>query len=152
MRTLTSFLLATSIVVFSCKSPDSKQQPQPEVYTTGEGAVGGYDVVAYFTNNQPVKGDSAITAEWNGAVWHFASEENKNAFVASPEKYVPQYGGYCAFGMSRGYKAPTLPEAWTIVDNKLFLNYNLEVRDTWKTDTNGYIEKADKNWPEAKSK
>ena len=77
---------------------------------------------------------------------------NLNSFSKNPDKYVPQYGGYCAYGMSEGHKAPTDPDAWTIVDGKLYLNYNKDVRTKWREDEKGRIDKADKNWPELKDK
>src|SRR5436190_21093437 len=84
---------------------------QPRIYSTEHGAIQGYDPVAYFKQSKPVKGIRSISYRWNEATWYFSSEENLNAFKKSPEKYAPQYGGYCAFGTSRGYKAPTKPEA-----------------------------------------
>ena len=95
-----------------------------EIFSTSDGAVQGYDVVAYFTESKPVKGTKEFTVYHSGESWYFSSAENLKTFKASPEKYKPQFGGYCAYGMSRGYKAKTDPEAWTIVDGKLYLNYN----------------------------
>jgi YHS domain-containing protein len=110
-------------------------------------AINGYDPVAYFTDAEPVAGDEAITTEWNGAVWRFASEDNKAAFVANPEKYAPQYGGYCAWAVSKGYTAKTDPRAWSVVDGKLYLNYSPGVQTQWKQDVPGNIAKGDANWP-----
>jgi YHS domain-containing protein len=122
------------------------------VFTHERGAISGYDPVAYFTAGKPVEGKKAFTYSWNGADWYFSTAANKEAFEASPEKYAPQYGGYCAYGMSKGYKAPTDPEAWTIRDNKLYLNYNKKVQQTWNENQQEFIEKADKNWPEVVNK
>jgi YHS domain-containing protein len=119
---------------------------KPVVFSTAGQAIHGYDPVAYFTDGKPVKGDSTITYTYEGANWLFATAQNRDAFKADPVRYAPQYGGYCAFGTSRGYKAPTEPDAWTIVDNKLYLNYNTKVRTDWDKDKPGYIQKADKNW------
>lgn len=116
------------------------------VFVTNGGAIGGYDPVAYFTESKPVKGTAALTYNWQGADWHFASRQHLDAFKAAPEKYAPQYGGYCAYGTSQGYKAPTEPDAWTVVDDKLYLNYNKKVKETWRKDQAGYIKKADANW------
>jgi YHS domain-containing protein len=115
-------------------------------------ALRGYDPVAYFTENQPVPGKAEFTARHEGATYRFASAANRDAFVAAPAKYAPQYGGYCAYGMASGYKAPIEPDAWTVVDGKLYLNYNREVRSRWSADLPGYIRKAGANWPAIRSK
>ncbi len=124
---------------------------KPVVFSTAGQAIHGYDPVAYFTDSKPVKGDSTLTYAYDGATWLFANAQNRDAFKADPVRYAPQYGGYCAFGTSRGYKAPTEPDAWTIVDGKLYLNYNTKVRTEWDKDKPGYIQKADKNWTDIKT-
>lgn len=111
------------------------------------GAIRGYDPVAYFTEGRPVKGKRSHRAEWMGATWSFASEENRKLFESDPEKYVPRYGGYCAWAVSRGYTASIDPDAWSIVDGALYLNYSLGVRDQWSQDVPGNIAKGDANWP-----
>ena len=116
------------------------------VFETESGAIRGYDPVAYHTEGAPVLGSAGITHTWQDVEWRFASEENRDLFAADPERYAPQYGGYCAFGTSRGYKVSTQPEAFAIVDGKLYLNYNLAVQKTWDKDRPGYIAKADENW------
>ncbi len=121
-----------------------------EIFSTSDGAVQGYDVVIYFTDHKPVKGSKEFTANHAGETWHFASAGNLKKFKASPEKYMPQFGGYCAYGMSRGYKAKTDPEAWTIVDGKLYLNYNTEVRKIWNEKQGEFINKGNSNWPTVK--
>ena len=110
-------------------------------------AIGGYDAVSYFDESKPVAGEKSITHEWNGAVWRFASAENRERFVADPEAYAPQYGGYCAFAVSKGYTAAGDPEAWTVWEGKLYLNYNKSVREKWRTDIPGNVAKGDENWP-----
>lgn len=110
-------------------------------------AVSGYDPVSYFTDGDPKKGSKAIQMEWNGATWRFGSEQNKQLFVAAPEKYAPQYGGYCAWAVSRGYTASGDPKVWKIVDGKLYLNYNKAVGEEWREDIAGNIARADHNWP-----
>jgi len=121
---------------------------EPAVFSTYlGGAIRGYDPVAYFTERRPVKGGDTHTLEYLSATWKFASAENRAAFEAAPEKYAPQYGGYCAFAVSRGYTASIDPEAWTIVDDKLYLNYSKSVRESWSQDIPGNIEKANANWP-----
>lgn len=110
-------------------------------------AIDGTDPVAYFTVGKPVEGSSDFTHEWNDATWRFASAENRDLFAANPEKYAPQYGGYCAWAVSQGYTASTDPEAWKIVDGKLYLNYSKSVQSTWEQDVPGNISAADVNWP-----
>lgn len=110
-------------------------------------AVGGYDPVAYFTQQQPVKGDKRYAFEWMGAEWRFASAENRDRFAAAPERYAPQYGGYCAWAVAQGYTASGDPQHWKLVDGRLYLNYDAEVQKKWEQDIPGFIVKADRNWP-----
>lgn len=119
-----------------------------EVFQTDDGAIRGYDPVAYHVENRPVKGRAEFSHHWNGARWRFASAANRDLFAADPARYAPQYGGYCAFGTSRGYKVSTDPAAFAIVDGKLYLNYNKPVQTTWNRDRPGYIATADRNWVE----
>ena len=112
------------------------------------GALRGYDTVAYFNEGKPIEGAPDIAYEYNGATWLFANEENRELFKQNPEYYGPQYGGYCAFAMSKGFIASIDPQAWTIKDDKLYLNYSLGVRETWLKDADVYIEHADKHWAE----
>ena len=110
-------------------------------------AVSGYDTVAYFTEGGPVKGSKDHEVEWMGAVWRFASAENKALFEASPERYAPQYGGYCAWAVSQGKTASSEPDLWKIVDGKLYLNYSNRIQRRWEQDIPGFISKGDENWP-----
>ncbi len=110
-------------------------------------AIKGYDAVAYFTQSKPLKGSAEFTHKYNGATWWFASASDRDEFARNPEKYVPQYGGYCAYGVSKGHTAPIDPEAWTIVEGKLYLNYSKGVKKTWSEAIPQYIEQANKNWP-----
>jgi len=121
---------------------------KPPVYSTSAGAIKGYDPVAYFEEGKPVKGSDEITYEWNGATWHFSTSEHKNAFEENPEKYAPQFGGYCAYAVSKGSTAKIEPDAWKIVDGKLYLNYDQGIKKRWEADQANYIEKANANWPE----
>ena len=120
------------------------------VFNSSGTAIRGYDPVAYFTDGKPVKGDSSLTYLYEGATWQFATPEHRDAFKADPQQYAPQYGGYCAYGTSQGHKAPTEPDAWTIVDGKLYLNYNSKVKTLWNKDQAGNIGKANTNWPTVK--
>ena len=120
-----------------------------EVFSDGGAAIRGYDPVAYFTDGKPVKGKGEFTHQWKGATWRFASAANRERFAAAPEKYAPQYGGYCAYGVASGYAVKTEPDAWSVVDGKLYLNYDRSVQASWVKDVPGYIRKADANWPRA---
>ncbi len=110
-------------------------------------ALRGYDAVAYFTEGKPVAGRAEFQHKWNGAVWQFSSAANRDAFTKNTEKYAPQYGGYCAYAVSRGYTADGDPQVWKIVDGKLYLNYNQEARQLWEADISSNIAKGDENWP-----
>ncbi len=124
-----------------------------EVYTNWRGlAIKGYDPVAYFTAGRPVEGDSDFVYEWRDATWRFASAAHRDLFAADPEKYAPQYGGFCAWAVSQGKTAPIDPDAWRIVDGKLYLNYSAKVQKTWEEDIPGFIQKADANWPQLRNK
>jgi YHS domain-containing protein len=109
----------------------------------GDTAILGHDPVAYFTEGRAVKGRDAFTHEWMGAKWKFASQAHLDAFKAAPEKYAPQYGGYCAYGVAQGYLVKIEPEQFRIVDGKLYLNYDAEVQRKWLADPAGYIRAAD---------
>jgi len=123
-----------------------------ETFVPSGKAIRGYDPVAYFTESKPVQGSEKLVYNWNNADWYFSSQQNLELFKANPEKYAPQYGGYCAFGLSNGYKAPTDADAWTIDNGKLYLNYNKDVREEWNKERKQRIDKADKNWPDVKDK
>ena len=112
----------------------------------------GYDAVAYFAVNNAVKGDTKYAYVWNGAKWLFSSEENMNKFKADPEAYSPEFGGYCAYAVSEGYTADADPEAWKIVDGKLYLNYNRDVQKTWEKNEAERITNGRKNWQQFKTK
>lgn len=116
-------------------------------YTGGNSAINGFDTVAYFTLGEPVEGRAENAVMWKGAIWKFASPDNREAFEADPRAYAPQYGGYCAYGVSRGYRDKTEPDAWHIVDGKLYLVRTPYVRALWMRDLTGHIAKANANWP-----
>ena len=115
-------------------------------------AVQGYDVVAYVTRGAAVKGRTEFEYRWQGGVWRFETSEHRDRFAQSPEQYAPQYGGYCAWAVSRGYTADIDPQAWRIVDGRLYLNYSKRVQRMWEQDVPGNITKADANWPGVLSK
>lgn len=118
------------------------------VNTTPDGvAIKGYDPVAYFTQNKPVQGSAEFEYPWNGAKWRFASREHRELFRADPEKYAPRYGGYCAYAVSQGKTADIDPDAWTVLEGRLYLNLDKDVQKLWKKDMKEYIHKADENWP-----
>lgn len=110
-------------------------------------ALSGYDAVAYFTSQQPTKGSEAFTHSWMGATWRFASAANRDLFAGAPERYAPQFGGYCAWAVSNNYAAPIDPAAWKITGDKLYLNYNKQVQQQWQKDLDARIAAAEKNWP-----
>lgn len=126
----------------------------PEVFTArfSNLAVGGYDPVAYFEAGAPAKGSKEFSFDYDGATWRFASAENLEKFKASPAAYAPQYGGYCAWAVSQGYTAPGNPQNWSVRDGKLYLNYNDKVQTDWLKDPDGFIAKANVNWPGVLSK
>ena len=114
-------------------------------------AIKGYDPVAYFTDSKAVKGDQAFSAAHKNAIYHFSTAGNRDAFKADPEKYAPQYGGYCAFGVAMGKKFETDPNAWKVVNNKLYLNLDKSVQKRWLEDIPGYINTANTNWSTIKT-
>ena len=113
----------------------------------GDVAIRGYDTVAYFTQAKAVPGSDAFATDWMGAKWKFASQQHLELFKASPARYAPQYGGYCAYGTAQGYLVKVDPEQWSVIDGKLYLNYDAKVQSMWKKDTPRFIEQADGKFP-----
>ena len=109
-------------------------------------AIHGYDTVAYFTDGKAMKGKSEFDHVWRDTRWHFASTGNRDLFTANPDRYAPQYGGYCALGLASGEFADVDPEAWTIVDGKLYLNNTKDFRVVWRKAPEAHIGNADYNW------
>jgi YHS domain-containing protein len=109
-------------------------------------ALKGYDSVEYFKSNTAVKGDKAFSYKWENITWRFSNEENLKTFSANPEKYLPQYGGWCAYAMADGQKVGVDPRSFDIKDGKLYLNYNKKIQNKWRKKQNSYIEKADAKW------
>ena len=112
----------------------------------------GYDPVAYFTQGKPVAGDEQFSAEHAGGKYLFSTAANRDAFIANPAKYAPQYGGYCAFGVAEGKKLDIDPNSFTVADGKLYLNLNPQVLKKWSADTAGYLKKSAANWPKIRDK
>lgn len=131
-------------LVLACVRPAAADA----VFAENGVAVRGTDVVAYFTVGDAVPGKPEFRHDWNGAAWHFASAQNRDAFAADPQRYAPQYGGFCAWAVANNYTAPIDPEAWRIVDGKLYLNYSRAIRLRWDMMRQSNIAKADANWPE----
>lgn len=138
--------LALALVVAGGVQPAAADGVINKSMWTGT-AIEGYDSVAYFKEGRPVEGSSDFEHEWMDATWRFASADNRDLFAADPEKYAPQYGGYCAYAVAQGGTASIDPEAWRIVDDKLYLNLNKQVQQLWLQDIQGFIAKADANWP-----
>ena len=119
---------------------------EPEVFQNPV-AINSIDPVGYFEQEKPVVGSADHKVNWDGAEWRFSSKRNASKFASAPESYAPVFGGYCAYAASRGYLAPTIPEAWTIFDEKLYLNANLRAQKLWRKDIPGNIAAGLKNWP-----
>ncbi|MBC8793734.1 MAG: YHS domain protein [Tagaea sp. CACIAM 22H2] len=134
---------ALIFLVLACVRPAAADA----VFAENGVAVRGTDVVAYFTVGDVVPGKPEFRHDWNGAAWHFASAQNRDAFAADPQRYAPQYGGFCAWAVANNYTAPIDPEAWRIVDGKLYLNYSRFVQLRWDMSRAANISKADANWP-----
>jgi YHS domain-containing protein len=116
-------------------------------------AVEGYDTVAYFTDGQATKGSEEFAHEWLGATWYFANAEHRDLFAAQPVKYAPQYGGHCSLGAAFGESTANIdPEAWSIVNGKLYLQYSKGGRDVWEQDSANMIAAANQKWPEVKAR
>ncbi len=140
MKRLTFYLLFT--VGICTYLPAQKAS----VFQTNGVALNGYDPVAFFITGTPVRGTRDHLFNWHEADWLFSSQDHLDSFKLSPEKYAPQYGGYCAYGTAEGHKAPTEISTWTIVDGKLYFNYNPKVKEMWSKKRAEQIIKADKNW------
>lgn len=119
-----------------------------ETGTFNNYAIYGYDPVAYFTQNKAIKGSKKISLEWHGAQWHFANQMHKDLFSAAPQKYAPQYGGYCAYAMSDGRFVGVDVDAFTMIDGKLYLNYSESVMQEWRAQSAQFIQQADLVYPQ----
>ncbi|MBY8978342.1 YHS domain-containing protein [Rhodobacteraceae bacterium NNCM2] len=120
-------------------------------YARYSAALSGYDSVAYHTEGKAVPGTEEVTVWHEGQAWLFTSEDNAAVFRKNPELYAPAYGGFCALAMAFGKKLPGDPDAWAVVDGRLYLNVNLQAQETWQEDPAGFIADADAKWPELKN-
>jgi YHS domain-containing protein len=145
-KILTALLVAAASITLA---PLPALADQALVYTRllSRVAVGGYDPVAYFTDGRPVRGTTEHRMTYRGYEYRFSSAGHLAAFRANPTRYLPQFGGYCAWAVSQGYTASADPTNWRIVDGKLYLNYNDEVQRRWEQDIPGHIRRANANWP-----
>ncbi len=136
-------ILAASLFAVSLAIAD------PRKINTDENrvAIGGYDTVAYFTLAKPAKGEPRFEVVWAEARWRFASAEHRDMFLRDPDRYAPRFGGFCAVGLSRGHLATVNPEAWQIVDGKLFLTFSKKSLEELQQDIAGTVAKAEQNWP-----
>jgi hypothetical protein len=144
-----SVLLAAILIAACAASPGKVSQSKTvdELDLQRGLALRGYDPVAYFTDRKPSAGNPAISYRWHGATWLFSSDEHRAAFIADPAHYAPQFGGYCAFAVSRGTTATGDPHQWAVVDDKLYLNTNAFAQTLWNTDRPGNIQAGQTNWP-----
>lgn len=150
LRSLMTKQILLFILVLSFTTQGFSQKS--EIFQKDGYAIRGYDAVAFHTEGKAIKGDTLTTYYWKDATWLFSSKTNLEKFAADPEKYAPQYGGYCAYGASDGHKAPTETDTWTIDHEKLYFNYNKRVQASWNKDRSVHIEKANKNWQNIKDK
>ncbi len=148
MKSMNTFVLAaTAMFVAAFSTPAFAKD-----YTHSTPGLSGYDPVAYFTEGKPVRGNGYHITEYNGVTYAFANKENRKRFEANPEKYVPAYGGYCAYGVAVGKKFVADPTVWRIVDGTLYVNLDRDIQRTWQKDIPGYIKKAERNWSKIKDK
>ena len=136
-------VIAASLLFLRLQSTSASAR----VFADQEGAIRGYDPVSYFTEGRAVKGEGQYSFEWNGARWLFASASNRDAFASAPDRYAPQFGGYCAYAVAHDRTAASDPQAFAIVDGRLYLNYSKEVQGKWTANRSSFIRDAEKNWP-----
>ena len=147
MKVLHAFLPALALLVSVAATPAFSGD-----VTHSTPGISGYDPVAYFTDGKPMKGSGYHVAEYQGVTYAFTSSEHKDLFESNPGKYVPAYGGYCAYGVAVGKKFVSDPEAWKIVQGTLYLNLDKDIQAKWAKDIPGYIKKSEANWKEIKDK
>ncbi len=144
-----SLLAAAGVAVLIASGASASAETPKQLNVDASGlALYGYDPVAYFIDGKPVIGNAGITAAHEGATYRFANASNRDAFAKDPARYLPAYGGFCAYGVTQGYKVKVDPTVFKVVEGRLYLNYNAEVGEKWSSDIPGYIAKAEKIWPE----
>jgi YHS domain-containing protein len=150
-------LLTSVLCLFSLVSPthrtnaeeDDRPAPKPVVCVDSSGlALRGFDTVAYFEQHSPCRGRREFSVEWRGAIWRFATEEHKEMFIAAPNRFAPQYGGFCAYTMADGVFVDGNPLYWQIVNGRLFVNCGAGVHRAWQSQKLERIRAADKAWQE----
>ena len=152
MRSLIAAASLAIVATFGIAAPAYADQAPIYTGVLSRVAVGGYDPVAYFTDGRAVRGATQFRITHQGYEYRFASAEHLAAFRANPARYLPQYGGYCAWAVSQGYTAAGNPNNWRIVDGRLYLNYNSEIQMRWEQDIPGHIRDANGNWPRVLSR
>ncbi len=149
--TAAAALIGVALLAGSSGSADAQQKP--EIFQAGQDqfgtnlAVSGFDTVAYHTQNLPVPGTGAFRVSWKGAEWRFATQQNRDLFVQNPERYAPQFGGYCAFAVAFGSTTSADPRVFAVRNGKLYLNLNASVQSQWTRDQDNLIRRAEQNWP-----
>ncbi|MGE0699807.1 MAG: YHS domain-containing (seleno)protein [Hyphomicrobiaceae bacterium] len=139
--------------LLGCMIAPAAHAQRPEVFQAGQQqfganlAVSGFDPVAYHTQNQAVPGRPEFRVSWKGAEWRFATQANRDAFVAAPDRYAPQFGGYCAFAVASNAIASADPRSFAVVNGKLYLNQSPSIHASWLRDQAGFIRRAEANWP-----
>lgn len=145
---MSAWLVAVAMTLGIAAPGLAQGPPVSAVNVDAQGvALHGHDPVAYFTQGKAVRGAAQFEHQWNGARWHFANAANRDAFAQAPEKYAPQFGGYCSWAVSRNYTADIDPNAFTVVNGKLYVNYSIAVQERWRTNRDSNITKAGGNWP-----
>lgn len=148
-----NLILLVTIAVACMLSGCARTEGVVRVNMDADGrAVRGYDVVSFFAENAAIQGKPQIEYVWNGAKWLFSTEENLEKFRAEPERYAPQFGGYCSYAVSHGYTADGDPATWKVVDGKLYLNYNQKAKEAWEKEQEKFIKDGEHNWQEFQSK
>jgi hypothetical protein len=139
-----------AVVLFTlCALAPAAASAQHRVNDNGTGAaIGGYDVVAYFTDHRAVLGSADHTVIHEGTAYRFASDAHAALFRANPGRYLPQYGGFCAYAASQGRLVRVDPDAFRVVEGRLYLNYSHDIQAQWESDRARYIREADARWPE----
>ncbi len=128
-------------------APAAHAQDMPVYYTTDGVALAGYDAVSYFDGAKPIMGMPENSVMWKGARWHFASQENRELFESDPRAFAPQFGGYCSYAMAMGTLKSTDPNAWQVVNGRLYLTHSEAIEKIWQQDRAEYIHLAEENWP-----